>query len=120
MSSKPVDRLFSDYLQRLESTAAVLPLPRREELLDEIRQHLDTARDSGEASDGASARSVLDRLGDPHDIVRTAADEPWVAGALVAPGTRTGIGREVAAGLLTTFGSAVVPLFGWLAGIYLM
>lgn len=110
------------FLARLDSEAAVLPPSRREELLAEISEHLREALAG--AADDAQVRSVLDRLGDPADIVAAETDgAPRVTGAapvqlVVQPGSPWG-GLEVAAVLLLTVGLFVVPVVGPLVGIVL-
>jgi hypothetical protein len=110
------------FLARLHSAAAVLPPARREELVSEIGEHLREALPDG-ATD-AQVRSVLDRLGDPADIVAAETDgAPRLAGAapvqvVVQPGSPWG-GLEVAAVLLLTVGLFVVPVVGPLVGIVL-
>lgn len=59
--------LAADYLKRLERAARRLPRGERRELVEEITAHLSEATDP-DMSD-AEALTVLDRLGDPEDIV---------------------------------------------------
>jgi len=73
------DPLVEDYLRHLEAVASGLPEYRREELLAEIRAHLDEALRQVPAGDETAVRSVLDRLGSPEEIVAAAA-EPMPAG----------------------------------------
>jgi len=73
------DPLVEDYMRRLEAAAWALPDYRREELLAEIRAHLDEALRQVPAGDEAAVRSTLDRLGSPEEIVAAAA-EPVPAG----------------------------------------
>lgn len=143
-----VDTLVQSYLARLETAAVRLPTDRREELLEEIREHIDGARAAGAAADEAAVRTLLDRLGDPEEIVASAAeDAPSVSGsagrsALSAPpygdeagpyaspyAGRPGPGRdaqapssttvETAACLMLTVGS-LLPVVGWLVGVVLL
>src|SRR5690349_23196063 len=119
------DQLVEDYLAQLRAEALVLPDDRREELVEEITAHIAEARQS----DGSpmAVRNILDRLGDPADIVRSAADTPpgspaWsgaygsAAGhpaAAVPPG-RAGAGAlELAAVLFLLLGGIVIPVLGW-------
>jgi hypothetical protein len=60
---------ISGYLARLEAAAAGLPAWRREELVAEIRSHLNEALLTAADGDDAAVRSAVDRLGDPADIV---------------------------------------------------
>lgn len=116
------EHLVQDYLRRLERAAAVLPPDRRAELLEGITEHLAAARAAGAAADEAAVRTLLDRLGEPEDIVAAAREdlppEPSsVAGAPVLVPRSTG--RELAAVLLLTLGS-FLPVVGWLAGAVLL
>ncbi len=126
MSNAAVDELVSDYLARLEQAARDLPAGRRTELLDEIREHIDAGREAGAASDEAAVRTMLDRLGEPEDIVAAALaeDAGWQppAGAAEAPAgaaRRPGTALELAAVLLLTVGS-LLPLVGWAVGVVLL
>jgi Domain of unknown function (DUF4190) len=104
------DPLVEDYLRHLEAVAAGLPGYRREELLAEIRAHLDEALRQVPAGDEAAVRSVLDRLGSPEEIVAAAAD-PMPAGPF---------GPFVPVPVPVTNGLAVASLlFGifWFGGI---
>lgn len=93
--------LVEEYLRRLEKAAGHLDRARRDELVAEIRDHIETAL-RGEG-DEASVRNVLERLGPPEGIVET--PEPRV--------TRGGL--EVGALI-----ALVIPFFGWLIGVVLV
>src|SRR5690348_3828948 len=126
------DQLVEDYLRELRNAARGLPADRRDELIEEITAHIAEARQS----DGSplAVRNILDRLGDPADIVRAAADTPagspaWsgapgsAAGhpaAAVPPG-RAGAGAlELAAVLFLLLGGIVIPVLGWFVGVVLL
>lgn len=68
----------TDYLVRLDAAAARRLRPeQRIELVREISDHITEARSAGAVTDEASLRTLLDRLGDPEDIVTAAvAEEP--------------------------------------------
>jgi hypothetical protein len=120
MTTPTIDRLVADYLARLERAARVLPPGRRAELLEEIRDHITTARAAGAAADEAAVRTMLDRLGEPEEIV-AAARETDLHGT-APPGmaaARPGTGVELGAVLLMTLGS-LIPLLGWAAGAVLL
>ena len=105
------DPLVEDYMRRLEAAAWALPDYRREELLAEIRAHLDEALRQVPAGDEAAVRSVLARLGSPEEIVAAAAD-PMPDGQFVP--------YPVPAPAPETNGLAIASLlFGifWLGGI---
>jgi uncharacterized membrane protein len=121
------DDTESWYLERLAEAAAALPPESREDLLDEIRTHIAEARAAGQVHDEASLRQLLDRLGEPEEIVAAAsADEtqPVAAPAAFAPQPpmsyrQPGIGLEITAFILITVGS-IVPIIGWLVGVILL
>ncbi|MFC7965234.1 HAAS signaling domain-containing protein [Streptomyces cinereoruber] len=76
--------LVTDYLATVEREASFLPAERREELLADLREHLDVA--VGEERDPETVRAALDRLGSPAAIVAAArAEEPEAAGAPAGP-----------------------------------
>jgi len=127
------DQLVEDYLRELRNAARGLPADRRDELIEEITAHIAEARQS----DGSplAVRNILDRLGDPADIVRAAADTPagspaWpgapgsAAGhpaAAAAPPGRAGAGAlELAAVLFLLLGGIVIPVLGWFVGVVLL
>jgi hypothetical protein len=100
------DPLVDDYLHRLDAAASALPTHRRDELVSEIRDHLQEALRQSATSDEVAVRNLLERLGPPDEIVNAAAD-PTPPDQLSAP-------------VRETNGSAVVSvLLGvlWLAGI---
>ena len=110
--------LVDDYLRRLDSAAGRLPHDRRTELVDGIREHIEDARRAG-ADDEAGVRTVLDRLGDPHEIVAAAAeDQPPAPYPPQAP-ERASIALEIWAVALLTVGS-IVFLLGWAIGVVLL
>jgi hypothetical protein len=107
MMTTTANSLVADYLHQLERAARALPRAQRDELLAEIRAHLDTglAPDTSEAE----VRNLLDDLGPPADIVAAAAPDR-------AP-TRRGA-REVFGLILLVTG--LPPILGWLAGVGLV
>ena len=102
--------LAEDYLARLDQAARRLPRSERRELTEEIAAHLAEATDP-EMSD-ADVLTVLDRLGDPEDIVEAEReDEP-------VPTDGRGI-HEWAAIFLLLFGGFIF-FVGWIAGLVLL
>lgn len=116
------ETLVQEYLERLARAADRLPPDRRAELVEEIREHIDSAVAAGEAGSEAELRDLLDRLGDPEEIVAAAADDdPSNPLPPAPPGRyrRPGIGLEIAAVALMTLGSLIIGL-GWAAGAILL
>jgi uncharacterized membrane protein len=66
------DELVAAYLARVERAASRLPAGRREELIGDLREHIEIARAESEAETEAEVRTILDRLGDPESIVAAA------------------------------------------------
>jgi hypothetical protein len=117
-----VDQLVDNYLARLAVAAQVLPLDRRAELLSEIGEHIAASGARGPGADETAVRTMLDRLGEPADIVAAAMeDDPPEHPAYPGPtGSRPrGIGLEVGAVVMLTLGS-LIPLFGWAVGVILL
>jgi len=68
------DPLVDDYLRRLDAAASALPAHRRDELVSQIRDHLQEALRQAPAGDKAAVRNVLERLGPPEEIAAAATD----------------------------------------------
>lgn len=130
------DQLVEDYLARLHTAASALPAERRAELVEEITAHIAEARLAGASASPVDVRNILDRLGDPDDIVRMATeaapgDPAWSA---VAAAADSGAGQtaqataqpgrigamEVVTVLLLLLGGLIVPVLGWFAGVVLL
>jgi hypothetical protein len=109
MNAATLHPLARDYLKRLEKAAAILPRARRNELLAEIESHLSESLPA-DASE-AEARNVLERLGEPAEIVAE-------AGAGQEPTTRAGMHEWLAISLLLAGGFLFVV--GWFVGVVLL
>jgi uncharacterized membrane protein len=110
--------LAEDYLARLDHAACVLPPQDRDELLAELRSHLQTGLPP-DATD-ADVLNLLHELGSPEDIVAAAQpDRSIPLTALSRPASRWGA-LEVVAVLALTVGTFVMPIVGPLVGIVLV
>ena len=89
MSAPHADQLVSDYLGRLDSALAGLPKARREEILDEITNHIAEERSRLDDESDADLRNLLDRVGDPGEVAGAARDET-VEPQLQRPSRRIG------------------------------
>ena len=105
------DRLVDDYLRRLRAEARRLPRSDREELLQQIQEHLDEAIPPGTSD--AEVRNALERLGSPETIVAEERER------LGIPAIRAGK-LEWCVVFLLPFGAVVLPLIGWLFGVFLL
>lgn len=84
------------YLEQLDLEAAMLPQPRRAQLVSQIREHLHDA-----VEDRAEIGAVLDRLGTPRELVAEAQPDP-AAGS--PPPSPTPVMRVLAIAALTLGG----------------
>jgi hypothetical protein len=105
------DRLVSEYLDRLESELADVPRARRRELVAELSEHMDAFRAAHPEATDADVLNALDRLGDPAEI---AAEERERLG--LRP-TKAGA-KEIAALVLLPVGGVILPLVGWVLGVF--
>jgi hypothetical protein len=99
--------LVEEYLRRLDNAARSLPRQQRQELVGEIREHLDAGLSPH--STEAEVRNVLDGLGAPSEIVTAAQPE----GRVVKRGAREAF---AVAFLLLGF----PPFLGWIIGLALL
>jgi hypothetical protein len=135
--------LVRDYLGRLHAAGWGLDPARRDELVGEVREHIDEAlrgqREAGHQGE-AVVRNVLERLGPPEEIVRAESEgQPYgVAGAppsghaaFAVPvnqaGQATAYGEanwwgpaEIIAMLLLSVGGFVLPGVGPIIGVVLV
>ena len=88
MNTTVADQLVAGYLARLDAALRDLPAARREELLEQVREHIATARaELGDEAGEAEIRTLLDRLGDPATIAAEAGERP-AEPAAARPGWR--------------------------------
>jgi hypothetical protein len=102
-----------EYLHDLEVELRDLPRSRRQELLGEIHEHIDSALAEAPTHDEAEVRNVLDRLGDPSDIAEEARQRFGV------PKVKSGA-LEIAALILLVIGGIILPVIGWFIGVILL
>lgn len=104
-------RLVSDYLARLEAALAGLPRDRRDEIVDEVAEHIAAGMEQLPPDDEAGLRTLLERLGDPAQIAADArGDQP--------PASRRGFQETLAIVLLAIGG--FLGGVGWLLGVVLL
>ncbi len=113
MKQLGTDSLVDDYLSRLRVALQDVPRDRRQELVDEIREHIEAARSELDPENEAAMRSLLDRIGDPADIAAEARERFGIY--LVQVGL-----KEVAAVVLLPIGGVVLPFLGWVVGVILL
>ena len=72
MSEERAEQIVNDYFGHLRKALLPMPRHRRDQLLDELRAHVEAARAGSPADSEAAVREVLERLGDPEDIAAEA------------------------------------------------
>lgn len=72
------DSLVADYLTRVSRATEGLPSDQRDELIRDLREHIETRRVELSDETEADVREILDRLGDPEVIARAAAEDSGV------------------------------------------
>jgi uncharacterized membrane protein len=100
------------YLRELDEELRDLPAARRRELLEEIREHIDSALAESPTSEDVEVRNVLDRLGDPTEIAAEARERFGVRR------TKPGV-REILALILLPIGGFLY-IIGWVVGAILL
>lgn len=82
-TSSQGDKLVAEYLDRARAAAAGLDPARREELLEDLREHIAAARAELSPETEAGVRTILERLGDPAAIAAEASvgDAPRASSA---------------------------------------
>jgi hypothetical protein len=118
MNATVAERLVAEYLARLNAALRDLPAARREELLEQVSEHIATVRaELGDQAGEAEIRTMLDRLGDPAAIAAEAsqrsADSP-------EPSHPRAGWREIGALILLPVGGIVIPVVGWFVGLALL
>lgn len=118
MNATAADQLVGRYLAQLQAALRDLPAARREELLEQVSEHIATARaELGAQAGEAEIRMLLERLGDPAAI---AAEAGHASDELVEPPRARPGWLEVAALVLLPIGGIVVPVLGWFVGVALL
>lgn len=112
MSTSHADPIISAYLSRLEAAMATSPPGRRNEIISEIRAHIDEALQEAGASDEVTVRNVLERLGPPEEIA-SAASTP-------GPEQTRSRGKFELAALVVLALSGILPIVGWAVGVVLV
>lgn len=111
MTTATSDPLVDAYLRELRARARRLPRNCRDELVQQIQEHLAEAIPAG--SSQADVRNALERLGEPDAIVAEELER------LGIPPTRGGK-LEWTVVVLLPIGFVVIPILGWLVGVILL
>jgi hypothetical protein len=107
-----VDTLVGRYLHDLGAELRDLPANQRQEILDEVGEHIAAARAALDTETEAEVRTVLERLGEPADIAAEARERFGVPAEPARPATPW---LEIIALI-----ALVIPFLGWLVGVVLV
>ena len=110
--SRAPDELVAAYLESLERALRDLPRARRQEVLDEVADHIDEARGELSGESEADTRNLLERVGDPDEIAAEARERFGIQ-------PRGGGIREISAIVLLLVGGFVFVV-GWFVGVVLL
>lgn len=122
MMTVPDNPIVGDYLRRLEEAARDLPADRRAELVRDVREHIAVATAEAPPASDAETLQMLDRLGEPEEIVGSARAEGGLAVSGPAPSLPRNVAHPALDGLtvaLLLVGGFIVGI-GWLAGVVLL
>jgi hypothetical protein len=75
VGSTEIDAIVNDYFRRLEQALGGLGIGDREQLIGEIREHVEQARAELALETPLAVREVLDHVGRPEEIARAAVGE---------------------------------------------
>jgi hypothetical protein len=107
------DALVERYLERLHTELADVPPSRRDEIVEQISEHIAAGRAELPTGSESEVRSLLERLGDPAVI----AEEAGERRERPAPQRRW---LEVLALVLLLVGGVILPVVGWFVGVVLL
>jgi HAAS domain-containing protein len=115
MTAAHASQIIDGYLRRLDAEMSNLPPGRRKELHGQIAEHIDQARSELSEETDADLLTILDRLGEPDEIVAAARS------ALALPAGNPGP-LEIVALVLIGVGGVVFPVLPvpWLFGTVLV
>lgn len=115
MMTTPIDPRVEAYLRQLDFALSPLPWEQRNEIFTDISEHIEREL-AATGGDPDAVDDVLRRVGDPHAIAVEAGAPP----APVVHVRRAGRGVEIAAVLLISAGSFLIPFLGWIVGVALL
>ncbi|MBT2369696.1 hypothetical protein J7E88_31610 [Streptomyces sp. ISL-10] len=75
------NQLIEEYLRRFDNASVFLAADRREELRQELVEHIDAGLEEADALHAKAVRAVLERLGPPADIVAAELSGPRSTGS---------------------------------------
>ena len=113
MTAAHASQIIDGYLRRLDAEMSNLPPGRRKELHGQIAEHIVQARSELADETDADLLTILDRLGEPDEIVAAARTTFAVPAGNPGP-------LEIVALLLIGVGGVVFPVVPWVLGTVLV
>lgn len=114
MSTSLADRLVTDYLERLDAALTGVPPDRRNEIVGEIRSHIQEQRAALQDETDADVYNLLERVGEPHTLAAAASSESSVPAETVDTRSRAGA-VEILALVLTPLVWPVGVILLWMS-----
>ena len=105
MEDPVANAILNQYFRRLEQALSLLPAERRDQIVEDLRAHVEDALRSEPDRSEATVLAVLDRVGDPDDIAQEALTDASDRDAVRAPAA----GRGAAVGTASGNSVAVAP-----------
>ena len=111
MTATHASQIIEGYLKRLDAELSDLPPARRKELHGQIAEHIEQARSELAEETDADLQTILDKLGEPEEIVAAARSSFDVPAGKPGP-------LEILALLLIGVGDVLFPVLpvGWILG----
>ena len=85
MEDPVADAILNQYFRRLEQALSLLPAERREQIVEDLRAHIEDALRSEPDRSEAAVLAVLDRVGDPDEIAQEALADATDGDAVGTP-----------------------------------
>ncbi len=120
MQDGRLHQLIHDYLDRVSERLIDLPDSERQEILEDLRSHIEESVGDLQAASETEVRNVLDRLGDPEDVAQEARGRmpdarPGPTSGPVYDRSGTPGALEVAAIILTALFWPIGVLLAWIS-----
>ena len=68
MDDPELDAIVESYFERLEGSLSSVPRDRRDQLIEELREHVSQARSGLGIESAAGVHEILERIGSPEEI----------------------------------------------------
>jgi uncharacterized membrane protein len=124
MSAPHATQIVEGYLARLNAELAELPAGRRQELMEDFREHISEARAALQEENDAALLNIIDHVGEPSEIAREAREKDELRSEAAKPQGMKGTAGpgwgwvEVAAIILTILVWPAGVILVWLSRVW--